>query len=239
MKGGSASKLLLVTVGHPTLHRLVGVLTSNEKPLVNVLVKADTTNSVRTDSDGLFALTSLGSGRHRISAHTWGYWVAPVKVDCPGTESIRLTGVPLSPDAIWSEKGIELEADDVLSAPGHFRPPVDITIVAKTSATNLRMGYAADQVIFNWEGNGSELRVDGGPADGHHQPGRGAIPPNQYVTIRWVVTPKSQAIYVNDQLRFRHNGDYSQIDRPVSVFTYQSTVTVKSVRVGRLAPGTQ
>ena len=97
----------------------------------------------------------------------------------------------------------------MLSTPARFRPPVDITIVAKTSATNLRIGYAADQVIFNWEVNGDELRVDGGPANGQHRPGRGAIPRNQYVTIRWVVTPKSQAIYVNGQLRFRHNGDYS------------------------------
>ena len=47
MKGGSANKLLLVTVGHPVLHRLVGALTSNGAPLANALVAADTTNSVR------------------------------------------------------------------------------------------------------------------------------------------------------------------------------------------------
>jgi hypothetical protein len=64
--------------------------------------------------------------------------------------------------------------------------------------------------------------------------GAGAIPPNDYVTIRWLVTPKRQAIFVNGELRFEHNGDYSQIDRPVSVFTYQSTVTVKSIKVKRL-----
>jgi hypothetical protein len=239
LKGGSASKLLLVTVGHPPLHRLVGALTSNGKPLGNALIEADAAHGVFTDSDGLFALTDLESGQHRISAHTWGNWVPPVKVDCPKTESIRLTAVPLSPDNIWSAAGLELAEHDVLCTPACFRPPVEITIVAKTSATNLRIGYAADQVIFNWEGKGDELRVDGGPAHAQHQPGKGAIPPNQYVTIRWVVTPKSQAIYVDDRLRFRHSGDYSQIDRPVSVFTYQSTVTVKSVRVGRLAPGTQ
>jgi hypothetical protein len=147
--------------------------------------------------------------------------------------------MPLSPDNIWSAAGLELAEHDVLFTPACFRPPVEITIVAKTSGTNLRIGYAADQVIFNWEGKGDELRVDGGPAHAQHQPGKGAIPLNQYVTIRWVVTPKSQAIYVNDQLRFRHSGDYSQIDRPVSVFTYQSTVTVKSVRVRRLTPGMQ
>ncbi len=231
MKGGSANKLLVVTSGRPTLHRLVGTLTAYGKPLPNTLVATDSTNPVFTDSDGSFALTGLEPGRHRISARTWGYWAAPVRVDCPGTENLRLAAVPLNANPLWSEQGFELEGNDVLSTPAIFRPPVDITIVAKTSATNLRMGYAADQVIFNWEANGSELRVDGGPANGQHRPGMGAIPPNQYVTIRWVVTPRSQAIYVNGGLRFRHDGNYSQIDRPVSVFTYRSTVTVKSVSV--------
>jgi hypothetical protein len=47
----------------------------------------------------------------------------------------------------------------------------------------------------------------------------GAIPSGQYVTVRWLVTPLSQEIYVDGQLRLHHNGDYSRIDRPVSIFT--------------------
>lgn len=239
MNGGSASKLLLIKIGHPSLHRVVGTLTGNGKPLANALVATDTTNSAFTDTDGWFALTDLASGKHRITARAAGCWVTPVSADCPGTESVKLTALRLNPNSIWSEKGIELRADDVLQTPAHFRPPVEITIVAKTAATNLRIGYAADQVIFNWEVNGHELRVDGGPANGQHQPGKGAIPANKDVTIRWVVTPKSQTIFVNGDLRFRHVGDYSQIDRPVSVFTHQSTVTVESVRVTELPAETR
>ena len=201
MKGGTATKLLVVTIGHPLLHRLVGVVSSNGKPLENVLIAADTANSTVTVSDGLFVLTDLKSGKHRITARTGGYWVKPVSVDCPETKSIRLLAFPLGRDAILSYEGIELEGDDVLSTPALFRPPVEITIVAKTSATNLRMAYAADQVVFNWEANGTELRVDGGPANGQHKKGMGAIPPNKYVTIRWLVTPQSQAIFVNNELR--------------------------------------
>ena len=44
-----------------------------------------------------------------------------------------------------------------------YRPPIEITVVAKTDSTNLRLGYAAEQIIFNWEMNPSQLRVDGGP----------------------------------------------------------------------------
>src|SRR5262245_15286483 len=74
-------------------------------------------------------------------------------------------------EALNSSKGVILENSDKLISPDSFRPPVEITIVAKTDSTNLRMGYAADQVIFNWELDGSQLRVDGGPADGRHVKG--------------------------------------------------------------------
>jgi DNA-directed RNA polymerase subunit RPC12/RpoP len=122
-----------------------------------------------------------------------------------------------------------------LDTPQAFRPPVKITVVAKTDSTNLRLAYAADQIIFNWEMDKSQLRVDGGPADGLHKAGAGRIPTGKYVTIRWVVTPTHQAIYVDGKLRFTHDGDYSQINRCVSVFPANgSIVTVKSITVKHL-----
>ena len=54
-------------------------------------------------------------------------------------------------DTIFSSEGIELTSKDCLTTPGTFQPPVAITIVAKTDSHDLRMAYAADQVIFNWE----------------------------------------------------------------------------------------
>ena len=138
-------------------------------------------------------------------------------------------------DAIVSSKGLVLEDGDILSTPASFKPPVQITIVAKTDSTDLRIAYAANQVIFNWELDRDQLRVDGGPADGLHKAGAGSIPKGKFVTIRWEVTPKHQAVYVNDQLRFEHEGDYSNIKRCVSVFpAVGSEVTVKSIRVKRL-----
>jgi hypothetical protein len=117
-----------------------------------------------------------------------------------------------------------------------YRPPVEITVVAKTDSTNLRMGYAADQIIFNWEENPSQLRVDGGPANGRHKDGAGHIPPDKFVTVKWIVTTTHQAIYVDDQLRYENAADYSGIDRPVSIFPAEgSTVTVKSIKIQSIA----
>lgn len=146
--------------------------------------------------------------------------------------NVHWSGQTKLEEAMTSNSGIVLDGSDKLASPDLFRPPVEITIVAKTDSTNLRIGYAADQVIFNWELDGDQLRVDGGPADGRHVKGAGRIPKDTFVTIKWLVTPEHQAIYVDGRLRFENCGNYAEIDRPVSVFPANgSTVTVKSISV--------
>ena len=79
---------------------------------------------------------------------------------------------------------VALKGTETISTKATFQPPVEITIEAKTDSTDLRIGYAADQVIFNWRDMKNQLRVDGGPANGKHKSGAGLIPTNKYVTIR-------------------------------------------------------
>jgi hypothetical protein len=39
-------------------------------------------------------------------------------------------------------------------------------------------------------------------------------------------------VYVSDQLRFEHAGNYSQLDKPLSIYSAAgSEVTVKSIKV--------
>ena len=129
----------------------------------------------------------------------------------------------------------KLKKGETATTKATFKPPVEIIIEAKTDSTNLRISYAANEVIFNWEAGRTHLRVGGGPAAGQHKAGAGLIPTNKYVTIRWVVTPKQQSIYVDGQLRFEHAGDYSKIDNPVSIFpAHGSEVTVKTIKVKQL-----
>jgi hypothetical protein len=155
-------------------------------------------------------------------------------IPAPGNSKI----IPqMANEAIISDKGIVLEGGNRLSTSNTFRPPVEITIVAKTDSTNLRIAYAADQVIFNWEGDPTQLRVDGGPADGLYEAGSGGIPKGKFVTVRWLVTSGQQAMYVNNELRFKHSGNYSNLNRCVSVFPAEgSKVTVKSIMVKPLSP---
>jgi hypothetical protein len=161
-------------------------------------------------------ITSILFAHHAYSAQPEAHWSSQM------TREVTFT----------SSEGVVLKDSDKLVSPDLFRPPVEITIVAKTDSTNLRIGYAADQVIFNWEEDRNQLRVDGGPAGHQALDGAGRIPKNKYVTIKWMVTPEHQAIYVDDQLRFENCANYSQLVAPVSVFTDAgSEVTVKSITV--------
>jgi len=135
---------------------------------------------------------------------------------------------------------LKLKKGEAAITKAMFKPPVEILISAKTDSTNLRLSYAANQVIFNWEVARHELRIDGGPAGGKHKPGAGVIPTNRYVTVRWLVTPKNQQIFVDNALRFEHSGDYSRINAPVGVVgAAGSEITVKSIKVKQLPPGTE
>lgn len=138
--------------------------------------------------------------------------------------SVKRSGTPVT-----------LNGTESIRTEATFQPPVEITVVAKTNSHDLRLGYAADQMIFNWELNLHELRMDGGPANRKHKMGAGLIPTNKYVTVRWVVTKDKQTVYVDDELRYEHSGDYSQINNPVTVFSNKSKVSVKSILVKDLS----
>lgn len=125
---------------------------------------------------------------------------------------------------------IVLKKGDSISTLASFKPPVEIEVVAKIEKLDLRLGYAADQLIFNWERRPDELRIDGGPADKIYTPMMGEFPQKKFAVIRWSVEKDRQTIWVDGKLRFEHKGDYSEIDRPISILAYGSEVTVQSIR---------
>jgi hypothetical protein len=136
-----------------------------------------------------------------------------------------------------TERPVELKRGERITTKTSFKPPVEITVVAKTEDTNLRLRYAADEIIFNWEGNRTQFRIGGGPGSGKHKQGTGGIPKDTFVTVRWRVTPEKQSVFVDDELRFEHEGDYSQIDKPVTIFAVSSKLTVQSLKVQPLPAG--
>jgi len=112
-----------------------------------------------------------------------------------------------------------------------FEVPIEIEYRVMTDSTNIRLVYACKQLIFNWEVKPRELRLDGGPANRQHRPGKGYVPPNTFLTIRQVVLDDRMQVYVDGTLRTSWQADFSGWRSPIGVFScHGSTVTVESIR---------
>ena len=128
--------------------------------------------------------------------------------------------------------GLVLRRDQRAKTKGSFAPPVEIEYICETDSYNIRLCYACDQLIFNWEGNPNELRVDGGPVHQQNRAKAGRVPVKTFLTIHQVVNKDSMKIFVDNHLRGEWKADFSRINSPISVFTVGSaTVTVKSIKV--------
>jgi hypothetical protein len=131
--------------------------------------------------------------------------------------------------------GIVLQGNEITSKES-YKPPVEVEYVCKTDSTNIRIKYACKELIFNWECDKTQLRIDAGPAGGQHRAGAGMITPNKFVTIRQVVLPDKMEIYVDNELRGSWDADFSTVDSPIGIRSPSRlaplpTITVKSVRV--------
>lgn len=115
-----------------------------------------------------------------------------------------------------------------------YTPPVEIEYVCKTDGTNIRLSYACDQLIFNWERNLDELRINGGPVSRQNRMGAGRVPTNKFITIRQVVNKDKMDVFVEDELRASWQADFSKINSSIGIFSAEgSTVTVKSISIRR------
>ena len=129
-----------------------------------------------------------------------------------------------------TDGSIVLQDNERITTADTYAPPVRFTIVAQTDSTNLRLAYAADQIIFNWEENPDQLRIDGGPAGSRQKDGAGTIPVNQWVTVQLTVMPKSMAIAVDGKKRYGIRADFSQVNQALSIFPSNgSVIKIKSV----------
>jgi clan AA aspartic protease (TIGR02281 family) len=127
---------------------------------------------------------------------------------------------------------IVLQTGERIMTAKPYAPPVTFTIVAQTDSTNIRFGYAADHIIFNWELDPTHFRIDGGPAGGRHEPGAGKVPTRQWVEFELTVLPDEMIIRADGAERYRTRADFSQVKQPLAIFTERGgTIMVKSVKV--------
>jgi hypothetical protein len=130
---------------------------------------------------------------------------------------------------------VVLNANERLTTPETVRPPIAIKVVMQSGGDN-GIGYAADEIIFNWANNPSELRIGGGPAGGRHKQGVGRIPTDTWVTIDVVVKKDSMTLSVDGEVRHQVNADFSAVNQNIRIWPDHSSMKVKSVRVQQLPP---
>jgi len=117
----------------------------------------------------------------------------------------------------------------------NYTPPLEIEYLCSTSKDDIRFRYACTQMIFSWSDRPSELRIDGGPADGRHVSQAGFVPPNQLLTIRQVVLPDEMSVYVDDKLRASWKADFSRVNEPIGVYAASfSEIQLRRIRVKSL-----
>lgn len=187
-------------------------------PLVVAMALAISSGQSLAQSNSQETATSTNSECHRESAWT----------DITAT----LLGGTKRPS------GIVLKTAQRATTRDAYAVPIEIEYVCKTDSTNLRLAYACDQLIFDWELDPDQLRIDGGPVGGQHRGGVGRITPNRFTTIRQVVYKNKMEVFVANKLRASWAGDFSNIESPISIFSPYDvkgvTLTVKSLRVRKL-----
>jgi len=129
----------------------------------------------------------------------------------------------LGPDGIYTLGGRQR-----MESVGRFKVPVTFRAVVLTT-NDIRFGYAADQIIFNWDGNRSELRIDGGPANGQHKPGAGQLPNGTWTGIEMVVLPDELVFYVDGKERYRAKGNFSNLNKPFTFTSQHENTRIKSL----------
>jgi hypothetical protein len=112
-----------------------------------------------------------------------------------------------------------------------YSPPLEIEYVCATSRDNIRLGYACDELIFNWENNRNQLRIDGGPAGGQHVMNAGAVPAGQFITIRQVIMPGEMSVFVNGQRRASWARDFSKVKDLIELHSPDSELLIRAVRI--------
>jgi hypothetical protein len=116
-----------------------------------------------------------------------------------------------------------------------YSPPLRITYRMKTD-NDIRLSFGADQIIFNWGMDHTELRIDGGPANKQHVKGGGQIPKNEWITIVQLVTPDSMSLAVNGAERARWEADFSKVRKQIRLFPHRSNITLQSIRLEKIDP---
>jgi hypothetical protein len=134
---------------------------------------------------------------------------------------------------VEGEKPVVITGDGLLETLNEFEVPVQIKYEVKVRDQNLRIYFGRAQIIFNWEMNRSEMRINEPvAASASTVGGKGEIPVNKWVTVLWTITGSRMVVSVDGEERASTEGPYEGIWGRIGVGTHGSSmIWVRSVEV--------
>lgn len=119
-----------------------------------------------------------------------------------------------------------------------FAAPLEVEFRVKSTGADIRFGTCgADQIVFEWATRPSELRIDGGPANGRHIDGKGRFPVGRFVTVKEIVTEDRLDILIDGEPRGTWFGDFRGRKAPIRVVACgHSTVEIESIHIAHSDP---
>ena len=121
-----------------------------------------------------------------------------------------------------------------------FKPPYTIRAKCKTNKYNIRVLFLHGEIIFNWELDPYDLRLDiPGISSPRNSRGNGFVGINTLANIEVKVFPTSFFVYVNGKLRYSGSGNWQNVESQVGIKTalghprrrYNNIVTIKEFSV--------
>ncbi len=141
MKGGVASKWVIVRVGSPTTFRITGNASDGAAPVQSARVYATTARMGYTDTDGNYAIVGLPAGAYTVNGSLYGYTFAP---------SNFTNTVSVGPDQ--SAKDF-LATVTMVSPPTITTQPASQTVNPGASATFSVVAGGATPLTYQWRFN--------------------------------------------------------------------------------------
>ncbi len=159
MKGGTASRSVIVVVGSPSTYQISGNVTAGGLPVENVRIAVSATQMTYTDTQGHYSLVGLPGGSYSVTASLGGYAFS--------------NSPPANPVNIGPGSGL---VDFIATAnpPSIYSPPENQTVNAGTNAIFSVVAAGAPPLHYQWLRNGvvipgamgsSYLRTNVQPAD--------------------------------------------------------------------------
>jgi hypothetical protein len=149
MKGGTARRSTVITIGSPNRAVVRGTVTAGGQPLAGVLITSDTDKYCYTDTDGSYALADLTAGARTLTAMLAGYtftagFTNPVTTTANGTvTNAHWTGVSVPEVTLTAVNGAEGGANGafVLTRTGNTGAPLEVKVTPVTGSATKSVDF--------------------------------------------------------------------------------------------------